>query len=150
MPNIIKNNSNFKNGDYKKTLCEAFHAIDGSGYEFSHADLKFNLPQQEDYFQDANYWGELAREIESNTQGPLKKQIMKLLGKEPAEVDLNTLEQKAGTEIRTEMDDAKVYSSTNMDRIDSDIGSDISLTDFIDSIPSWKSKVYNRNIYKLS
>lgn len=68
---------------------------------------------------------------------------MKLLGKEPAEVDLNTLEQKAGTEIRTEMDDAKVYSSTNMDRIDSDIGSDISLTDFIDSIPSWKSKVYN-------
>ncbi len=28
MPNIIKNNSNFKNGDYKKTLCEAFHAID--------------------------------------------------------------------------------------------------------------------------
>ena len=116
---------------------------DGSGYEFSHADLKFNLPQQEDYFQDANYWGELAREIESNTQGPLKKQIMKLLGKEPAEVDLNTLEQKAGTEIRTEMDDAKVYSSTNMDRIDSDIGSDISLTDFIDSIPSWKSKVYN-------
>ena len=43
---------------------------DGSGYEFSHADIKFNLPKQEDYFQDANYWGELAREIETNTQTP--------------------------------------------------------------------------------
>ena len=28
MPNIIKNNTSFKQGDYKKTLCEAFHAID--------------------------------------------------------------------------------------------------------------------------
>jgi len=115
---------------------------DGTGYEFSHADIKFNLPKQEDYFQDANYWGELAREIESNTQGPLKKQIMKLLGKEPAEVDLNQLEQKAGTEIREEMDDAKVYSSTNMDRIDTSSDSLISNADFIKSIPSWKSNVY--------
>ena len=54
--------------------------IDGKvvGYEFSHPGLELTSPKQEEYFQSPNYWGDLAKEIQSNTKGPLQKQILKL------------------------------------------------------------------------
>ena len=84
------------------------------GFTFSHSGLNLQSPDAEDYFQDPNYWGKLAKEIESGTQGPLQSQILKLLGKEPAEVDLDQLEQKAGTTIREDIDPIP-YSSGNTD-----------------------------------
>ena len=91
--------------------------IDGKvvGYEFSHPGLELTSPKQEEYFQSPNYWGDLAKEIQSNTKGPLQKQILKLLGKEPAEVDLNTLAQKAGTDIKKSISN-QIYTSSNMDK----------------------------------
>ena len=91
--------------------------IDGKvvGYEFSHPGLELTSPKQEEYFQSPNYWGDLAKEIQSNTKGPLQKQILKLLGKEPAEVDLDTLAQKAGTDIKQSISN-QIYTSSNMDK----------------------------------
>ena len=85
-----------------------------AGYEFSHAGLELTSPKQEEYFQDSDYWGNLADEIKSGTKGPLQNQIMKLLGKEPAEVNLDQLSQKAGTTIKQDIDN-KLYTSSNMD-----------------------------------
>ena len=90
--------------------------IDGevAGYEFSHAGLELTSPKQEEYFQDSDYWGNLADEIKSGTKGPLQNQILKLLGKKPAEVNLEQLSQKAGTTIKQDIDN-KLYTSSNMD-----------------------------------
>ena len=84
------------------------------GFTFTHSGLNIQAPDPEDYFQDPNYWGKLAKEIESGTVGPLSKQIYKLMGKQPAEVDLDQLEQKAGTIIREDIDPIP-YSSGNTD-----------------------------------
>ena len=110
-------------------------------WEFSHPEWKMNLPEQKDYFQDPNYWGNLAEEIKSETVGPLQKQLLKLMGKEPAEVDLDTLEQKAGTDIKKLMDN-KNYSSTNMERT-ATVGGGVSSKKFIDNIPSTHNSMFN-------
>ena len=84
------------------------------GFTFTHSGLNLQAPDAEDYFQDPNYWGNLAKEIESGTTGPLQSQILKLMGKKPAKVDLDQLEQKAGTTIREDIDPIP-YSSGNTD-----------------------------------
>ena len=93
-------------------------------YEFSHPEMELTSPKQEDYFQAPDYWSNLAKEIESKEMGPLKRQLVKLMRRKenhPAEVDLDTLDQKAGTEIKKMMDN-KTYKSTNMK--ESEIGTD--------------------------
>ena len=94
--------------------------IDGKvvGYEFSHPGLELTSPKQEDYFQTPDYWSNLAKEIESKEMGPLKRQLVKLFRRKenhPAEVDLDTLDQKAGTDIKKLIDN-KLYSSSNTDK----------------------------------
>ena len=91
--------------------------VDGKvvGYEFSHPGLELTSPQQEDYFQDANYWAGLADEIRNKTSGPLTNQLLKAMGKEPAEVNLDQLEQKSGTDIKESIDN-QIYTSSNTDK----------------------------------
>ena len=94
--------------------------VDGKvvGYEFSHPGLELTSPKQEDYFQTPDYWSNLAKEIESKEMGPLKRQLVKLFRRKenhPAEVDLDTLDQKAGTDIKKLIDN-KLYTSSNMDK----------------------------------
>ena len=91
--------------------------VDGKtvGYEFSHPGLELTSPRQEDYFQDANYWAGLADEIRNKTSGPLTKQLLKAMGKEPAEVNLDQLEQKSGTDIKESIDN-QMYTSSNTDK----------------------------------
>jgi len=88
------------------------------GYEFSHPGLELTSPKQKDYFQTPEYWSDLAKEIESKEMGPLKRQLVKLFRRKenhPAEVDLDTLEQKAGTDIKKYINN-QLYTSSNMDK----------------------------------
>ena len=110
------------------------------GFTFSHSGLNLQAPDPEDYFQDPNYWGKLAKEIESGTVGPLSKQIYKLLGKEPAEVDLDQLEQKAGTTIKQDIDSLIYKSKNTSEGIVSD--DDFNWSDFLENNKEWY-KQYN-------
>ena len=106
------------------------------GYEFSHPGLELTSPKQEDYFQTPEYWSDLAKEIESKEMGPLKRQLVKLFRRKenhPAEVDLDTLAQKAGTDIKKSISN-QIYTSSNMDKGTSLItgGSGIIKTSFED------------------
>ena len=110
------------------------------GFTFSHSGLNLQAPDAEDYFQDPNYWGKLAKEIESGTQGPLQSQILKLLGKEPAEVDLDQLEQKAGTTIKNDIDAIMYKSKNTSEGIVGD--DDFNWSDFQENNTDW-IKQYN-------
>ena len=105
------------------------------GFTFSHSGLNLQTPDPEDYFQDPNYWGKLAKEIESGTVGPLSKLIYKLLGKEPAEVDLDQLEQKAGTTIKQDIDSIMYKSKNTSEGIVSD--DDFNWSDFLENNKEW-------------
>lgn len=117
--------ANFKDRESWEEAGPAGHkAKYNKWYEFSHPEMKLTAPKQEDYFQDPDYWSNLAKEIESKEMGPLKRQLVKLMRRKenhPAEVDLDTLDQKAGTEIKKIMDN-KTYKSSNMD--ESEIGTE--------------------------
>ena len=39
------------------------------GFTFTHSGLNLQAPDAEDYFQDPNYWGKLAKEIEDKAKG---------------------------------------------------------------------------------
>ena len=110
------------------------------GFTFTHSGLNLQAPDAEDYFQDPNYWGKLAKEIESGTQGPLQSQILKLLGKEPAEVDLDQLEQKAGTTIKNDIDAIMYKSKNTSEGIVGD--DDFNWSDFQENNTDW-IKQYN-------
>ena len=110
------------------------------GFTFSHSGLNLQAPDPEDYFQDPNYWGKLAKEIESGTQGPLQSQILKLLGKKPAEVDLDQIEQKAGTTIKNDIDAIMYTSKNTSEGIVSD--DDFNWSDFLENNKEWY-KQYN-------
>lgn len=111
------------------------------GFTFSHAGLNLQAPNPEDYFQDPNYWGKLAKEIKSGTTGPLQKQILKLLGKEPAEVDLNQLDQKAGTTIKQDIDSLTYSSKNTSEGMIS--GDGFNWSDFQDNNTSWITQFNN-------
>ena len=110
-------------------------------YEFSRPEMELTAPKQEDYFQDPKYWGDLAKEIRAKETGPLQKQILKMLGKEPAEVDLDTLEQKAGTDIEEMLPKPKIHKSTGIGR-DEDEDAD-GFADFVADNEAWV-KQYNK------
>ena len=110
------------------------------GFTFSHSGLNLQAPDPEDYFQDPNYWGKLAKEIESGTTGPLQSQILKLMGKKPAEVDLDQIEQKAGTTIKNDIDAIMYKSKNTSEGIVSD--DDFNWSDFLENNKDWY-KQYN-------
>ena len=117
------------------------------GFTFSHSGLNLEAPKQKDYFQDPKYWGKLAEEIKSGTKGPLQNQILKLMGKEPAEVDLDTLEQKAGTTIKNDIDSVNYTSKNNSQGIVSD--DDFNWSDFLEDNKDWYKR-YNSLIDKVT
>ncbi len=116
-------------------------------YEFSRPEMELTAPKQKDYFQDPKYWGDLAKEIRAKETGPLQKQILKMLGKEPAEVDLDTLEQKAGTDIEEMLPKAKIHKSTGIGRDEDEDAFDWS--DFLENKPKWIAR-YNTLIDKIT
>ena len=85
-----------------------------SGFEIIPEQLKLNKPNMKDYLQDPSFWTELQNEIKTGTSGPLTEQVLKLLGKEDssegAKEVLNNLEQKDGTQIKSEADVPSVVS----------------------------------------
>ena len=141
--------SNFKDKESWEKVGPAGGDKFNKWYEFSRPEMKLTAPKQEDYFQDPKYWGDLAKEIRATETGPLQKQILKLMGKEPAEVDLDTLEQKAGTDIETMLPKAKTYKSTGVSATGIDSDDKFDWSDFLENKPKWIAR-YNTLIDKIT
>ena len=141
--------SNFKDKESWEKVGPAGGDKFNKWYEFSRPEMKLTAPKQEDYFQDPKYWGDLAKEIRATETGPLQKQILKMLGKEPAEVDLDTLEQKAGTDIEEMLPKAKTYKSTGVSATGIDSDDKFDWSDFIENNPKWLTR-YNTLIDKIT
>ena len=141
--------SNFKDKESWEKVGPAGGDKFNKWYEFSRPEMKLTAPKQEDYFQDPKYWGDLAKEIRATETGPLQKQILKMLGKEPAEVDLDTLEQKAGTDIEEMLPKAKTYKSTGVSATGIDSDDKFDWSDFLENKPKWIAR-YNTLIDKIT
>lgn len=111
------------------------------GFTFTHSGVELNAPKQDDYFQDPKYWGKLAEEIKSGTKGPLQNQILKLLGKEPAEINLEQTRNIAGTEIKKDIDSLNYTSKNITDTLSSD--DDFNWSEFQENNVAW-IKQYNK------
>jgi len=111
------------------------------GFTFTHSGVELNAPKQDDYFKDPKYWGKLAEEIKSGTKGPLQNQIMKLLGKEPAEINLDGTQNIVGTEIKKDIDSINYTSKNITDTLSSD--DDFNWSEFQENNVDW-IKQYNK------
>jgi len=96
-----------------------------TGWEFSHPELNIQAPKKADYYKGDEFWTGLRKEIESESQGPLTKEFIKLFGwknkdKSEAAADMvDSIEDIKGTEIKEMiMADGKSvpkkYSSSNV------------------------------------
>ena len=141
--------SNFKDKESWEKVGPAGGDKFNKWYEFSRPEMKLTAPKQEDYFQSPEYWGDLAKEIRATETGPLQKQILKMLGKEPAEVDLDSLEEKAGTDIEEMLPKAKTYKSTGVSKTGIDSDDIFDWSQFQEDNPTWLTR-YNTLIDKIT
>jgi hypothetical protein len=103
-----------------------------TGWEFSHPELNIQAPKKADYYKGDEFWKGLRKEIESESQGPLTKEFIKLFGwknkdKSEAAADMiDSIDDIKGTEIKEMiMADGKSvpkkYSSSNVSKEMQDI-----------------------------